>query len=84
MEMPDLKRLKLCLVKYELDINVYNFGFSTKVACAFLLPEHILELSVINTFKHGETTITSTLWITERFHGNRCESDVALFSWRVT
>ena len=51
--------LKLCLIKYDLFINVYNFenwlfsiwGFSTKVTCAFLLQENMSELSKIKTCK---------------------------------
>ena len=61
---------KVCLIKYEFDINGFNFekkiifncGFSTKVTCVFLLRENIWELSE-KTFRAKKTTISYTLFI---------------------
>ena len=50
------------MIKYELDINVYNFEnwlfsiFFTKVTCAFLLQENIKKVSDLKSFKPRKTT----------------------------
>ena len=82
---------KLCLVKYDIDISVYNSEilllstvFSVKVTSAFLLHVNIKELSWWNTFEPRKTTISFTLLIRWRFQANRRESDIAVFVWNVT
>ena len=62
----------------------FYWGFSTKVTCAFLLQEKILELSEINTFKPQETTISPTLLIRYRFHWYRCDSGIGIFEWYLS
>ena len=63
--------LKLCLIKYELDINIYNLKtdyFSivvflqkcTCMTCTFLLKENIKKLPKLNIFISKKTTISFT------------------------
>ena len=59
------------MIKYELDINVYNkkliifnCGFSTKVSYLFPMQENILQdLKELKTFKPRKTTKTCPLLI---------------------
>ena len=55
------------MIKYELDINVYNkklIGFSTKVSYLFPMQENILQdLKELKTFKPRKTTKTCPLLI---------------------
>ena len=45
--------------KYEFrKLFTFNFGFFTKVICAFLLQENMLELSEINTLKYSNVQCT--------------------------
>jgi len=62
--------LKLCLIKHELDINVYDLKnycfqllvlYNKKVSWVILLQENIQELSELNHFKLGKKTTLTTL-----------------------
>ena len=59
----DVKHGKACLIKYQLDIIIFNCGSSIKATCAFLLRENIWELPELNTFKPNKMKISSTLLI---------------------
>ena len=86
MTMPDLQRYpwKLCLIKYELDINVFvslNCLFLCKsdlrIACLWEAMEKLTEMITIRVRK---TTVSSRYLIKLRFQEYRWKSDIA---WRV-
>ena len=89
MTMPDLQRYpwKLCLIKYELDINVFvslNCLFLCKsdlrIACLYEAMEKLTEMITLRVRK---TTVFSRCLIKLRFQGYRWKSDIAIFAWRV-
>ena len=61
-----------------------NWGFFTKVTCAFLLQENIMKLREINSSQPGVTTISSAIFISLKLQGYRCKLGTAIFKWRVT
>ena len=73
---------KLCLIKYELDFDVYNFRLLVlyKSDLCILLQEMILELSELNILKLREATISSKYLIKSRFQGFRWKSGIFLQS----
>ena len=67
--------LKLCLTKYELDINVYDLKnycfqlfvlYNKKVSWVILLQENIQELSELNHFELRKKTLTPSLLIRDK------------------
>ena len=75
----------LCLIKYELDINVFVFvyiwGFSAKLTWKLILLKRsngkIIRIKLFRVWK-------TNFFIRLRFQGNRSKSGIDFFAWRVT
>ena len=84
--MPDLQWFpwKLCLIKDELDINVFvslnclfSFAVSPQKWLAFRVKEAMEKLAEMNTFRVVKTTVSSTFLIRFMFKGYRWKLDMA-------
>ena len=89
MTMLDLLRYiwNLCLIKYELDINVFVslnclFSFTVtsdlRISC---LSEAMNKLAQVNSLSQNNVGI---LHIFIRFQGRSCKSGIAIFQWTVS
>ena len=72
-------RLKLCLIKYELDINKFlNCSFSSVVFCLFAKVTFLHQKQRKNyqnqTLYNPENEFSSTFFIRFKFEGNRCQT----------
>ena len=92
--MPDLQwyHVKLCLIKYEIDISeypcfcffilfIFNSGISVKVHFSSSYLEKFKE---IHSFWVRKTMLSSTFLIRLRLPGYRCKSGIAIFACKVT
>ena len=87
----ELQPLKLCLIKYQLDIPVFFLkllificGFSTKVTCAFLGLKINEEMIKIKHFSSQKNEGVFHIFDRFKFQGFCCKSGIEIFEITLT